>query len=314
MRKTIDIEASLDRVAFKTLGERLKCELEKAKARGDSQRKRKLESVSGYLETMLTIMSEIVLASREEQLTGPELTNQFRLLWWKLYHVSNGLDVGWDDTFQLGDDCAHSLTLEMTSRFLKVLAANSDDASDWIPFELPESQFGRAELRDLCFGMRKAESLVLTFDDECSKAAADKFVSENPKYEGKDDLPGFITPYGCLARSLFSAEAIQRIAEALTNVMRPIWPPDRGLRFSDDYRSGCWLDVELTFSEKQAAVVRVLHSNWQKRTPCVHKSILFDAAESEAERLDDLFKRHQVWKVLIISDGNGRFRLAPPTP
>ncbi|MDA0921225.1 MAG: hypothetical protein O2945_19325, partial [Planctomycetota bacterium] len=137
MRKTIDAVALLDAAAFKDLGERLKHELASAKAHCDSGAKRRLESLSGYLETMRTIMSEIVLASREEQLDKLKLTNEFRMLWWKLYHVSGGLDVGWDDTFQLGDECAHFMTLEIALRFLKVLAANSDGASDWIPFELP---------------------------------------------------------------------------------------------------------------------------------------------------------------------------------
>ena len=162
--------------------------------------------------------------------------------------------------------------------------------------------------------MREAEPLVLKFDDECSNSAADKFVSENPTYKGEDILPAFITPYDCLARLLFSDEANQRIAEEITNVMRPIWPPGRGLRFSDDYRSGCWLDREFVFTTKQAAVVQSLHSNWQKGTPAVHGATLLEAAGSNGTRLVDLFKKSLAWKHLIISEKNGCFRLAPPVP
>lgn len=82
---------------------------------------------------------------------------------------------------------------------------------------------------------------------------------------------------------------------------------------SDDFRSVNWHGAEHTFSSSQAACIRVLWENWERNTPDVGGETLLEASDSTANRVADLFKRHNAWGTMIIpSESKGAYRLQEP--
>lgn len=83
-------------------------------------------------------------------------------------------------------------------------------------------------------------------------------------------------------------------------------------RHSEDFCSVNWYGTHHVFTAAQSAVVRVLWRAWEMGVPDVRQETLLVAAQSEAERVADVFKRHTAWGTMIQSAAKGTFRLAPP--
>lgn len=102
--------------------------------------------------------------------------------------------------------------------------------------------------------------------------------------------------------------------------MREIAPVDSTEPFhhTPDFRSIRWGSKSFSFTEKQAACVRILFEAWQKGTPELNQVTILAAAESSLSdnavpRLRDLFRRHLAWDVLIVKgQQKGCYRLSDP--
>ena len=95
----------------------------------------------------------------------------------------------------------------------------------------------------------------------------------------------------------------------------------RGITVTVDCRSMCWGTQEYTFTDKQAAAVRVLFEARQSNVPHLSQLTILDRANSttiEASdgtnppRLRDLFRGHPAWGAVIVSSSRGTYRLADP--
>lgn len=84
---------------------------------------------------------------------------------------------------------------------------------------------------------------------------------------------------------------------------------------SDDFTCFIWRGREFTFGEMQAKVIKRL---WQARedgTPWMYgKRILTDIGAG-SNRIQSIFNHNTLWKSIILSDKNGKYRLnLPPKP
>jgi hypothetical protein len=82
---------------------------------------------------------------------------------------------------------------------------------------------------------------------------------------------------------------------------------------SIDFRSVNWFGTPYTFSANQAACVKVLWEHWEKGTPDVGGKTLLTVAESDAERIDLVFRGSPAWNAMIVKGGKrGTRRLQEP--
>lgn len=82
---------------------------------------------------------------------------------------------------------------------------------------------------------------------------------------------------------------------------------------SIDFRSVNWFGAPYTFSEHQAACVKILWEHWLQRTPDVGGKTLLAEAESDAERIDLVFRDHPAWNTMIVKGvKRGTRRLQEP--
>lgn len=100
-----------------------------------------------------------------------------------------------------------------------------------------------------------------------------------------------------------------------TQLLAPIVPaPGRRAkerRHSEDYRSICWDGEEYTLTHSQAAVVGALWRAWEAGTPELSQAHLLVEADSQAERLRDLFRDSPLWGTVVVpGSARGTFRLA----
>ncbi len=88
---------------------------------------------------------------------------------------------------------------------------------------------------------------------------------------------------------------------------------------SEHFDSVNWFGNEHRFTVKQAAAVRVLWEAWEAGKPAVVGSELIDAAESEGDRVRDIFKSgsqlNPAWGTMIkkVPRSKNHFQLSPPT-
>lgn len=86
----------------------------------------------------------------------------------------------------------------------------------------------------------------------------------------------------------------------------------RGIRYSNDYAAVKWGDVTFSFSKKQRRVVHALMAAWRDGQ-AAHQTSLLDAADSEANRLRDLFRDHPAWGTMIApGEEVGTYRIVTP--
>ena len=122
-------------------------------------------------------------------------------------------------------------------------------------------------------------------------------------------IPG--DPPVCIRVKLKSGELIshpippEAVAVPVTEPSRP------AVSHSPDYRSARWHGTDYTFTVKQAAVVRVLWEAWEDGAPEVGCATLLQVAESDAERLRDVFQGHPGWGSCIVpGERRGTYRLS----
>jgi hypothetical protein len=86
----------------------------------------------------------------------------------------------------------------------------------------------------------------------------------------------------------------------------------RGIRYDGDFSNVKWGETAFVFSKKQRRVVGALVAAWREHGE-VHQAGLLDAADSDSQRLRDLFRDHPAWGTMIIpGDEVGTYRLACP--
>jgi hypothetical protein len=82
---------------------------------------------------------------------------------------------------------------------------------------------------------------------------------------------------------------------------------------SMDFRSVYWFGRKYTFSENQAACVKVLWEHWEKGTPEFGGKTLLTVAESDGERIDLVFRGNPAWNTMIVKgETKGTRRLQEP--
>ncbi len=87
-------------------------------------------------------------------------------------------------------------------------------------------------------------------------------------------------------------------------------PDPTAPRHSTDFRAVYARGEDWTFTVDQAAVVEVLWEEWENRTPEIGKGTLRVKANIDSARLQDVFKDHPAWQVLIVSGSTrGSYRL-----
>ena len=89
--------------------------------------------------------------------------------------------------------------------------------------------------------------------------------------------------------------------------------PAGGPVHSPDFRSVNWFGEVYSFTETQAAVVRVLWEAWERGTPDIGDRVLRNASGGNADRLADIFRDSPTWGTLIVEGRTrGTHRLADP--
>ncbi len=84
---------------------------------------------------------------------------------------------------------------------------------------------------------------------------------------------------------------------------------------TDDFRLVVWNGRRYDLSATQAAIVRVLWHAREAGTPDVSETALLEEADSNSERLRDVFRRSPAWRSLVVrGEGRGTYRLALPQP
>jgi hypothetical protein len=89
-------------------------------------------------------------------------------------------------------------------------------------------------------------------------------------------------------------------------------------RHSDDFRSVHWFGQDYSFTKTQAPCVEVLWKNWENGTPEVGNLAILQAAKSDQNRLQGVFKQkgkmHPAWREMIVpcSTNKGAYRLQEP--
>ena len=91
-------------------------------------------------------------------------------------------------------------------------------------------------------------------------------------------------------------------------------PPPSPAQHSMDFRCVTWLGEKYTFSQMQAACVKVMWEAWENDTPSLGQQTILESAESSSERLIHVFRngKHPAWGSMIVPDGKGIFRLSGP--
>ena len=113
---------------------------------------------------------------------------------------------------------------------------------------------------------------------------------------------------------------------AVTDTGRPEWKKLlTGLRmeaadaaggsnaYSADFRSVKWYGTPYSFTPNQASVVRAMWQAWEQGTPDVSDGYLLEVADSNADRLDLVFRGCAAWGTMIVrGKTKGTRRLAEP--
>jgi hypothetical protein len=85
--------------------------------------------------------------------------------------------------------------------------------------------------------------------------------------------------------------------------------------YSDDFRSVSWFGTNYFFTPLQAAVVRVLWANWERKTPDISEHCALESADSAGTRLRDVFDKgkHPAWGTMVVpGNTKGVWRLKEP--
>lgn len=91
----------------------------------------------------------------------------------------------------------------------------------------------------------------------------------------------------------------------------PPQPRQAGNAHTVDFRSVNWDGQFHTFTETQAACVRILWEAWEQGVPEMGQHAVLEAADSDQKRLDAVFAQHPAWGTMIVPGSTrGTFRLS----
>lgn len=115
-------------------------------------------------------------------------------------------------------------------------------------------------------------------------------------------------------------ECLARVEASEENKQLAIVPamPLSPTRHSQDFRSVHWYGTDYSFTDAQAAIVRLLWEAWENGTPDVGHRSLLETAKLSSDRLPDVFKEkgqyHSAWGSMIQSNvgSKGSARLCAP--
>lgn len=94
-----------------------------------------------------------------------------------------------------------------------------------------------------------------------------------------------------------------------------------GPRHSFDFCHVVWFGTDYIFTPTQSACVKVLWEAWEKDTPTLREQSVLEAADSDSDRLEDIFRErvnskrrtHPAWGTMIVpGERKGTVRLAAP--
>ena len=77
---------------------------------------------------------------------------------------------------------------------------------------------------------------------------------------------------------------------------------------SPDYREFIIHGEKLRLGDKQAAIAKYLHEQFNTSNPWVHGKELMKIAGSESWKIQNLFGRNKNWRIAIASDGRGYYK------
>lgn len=81
--------------------------------------------------------------------------------------------------------------------------------------------------------------------------------------------------------------------------------------FEPEESSALWFGVVITFSSAQLSCWQVLWENFLKGNLPISQARVLSRWRGESTQVADLFKRHPVWRTIIVGDGKGRLWLRP---
>lgn len=135
-------------------------------------------------------------------------------------------------------------------------------------------------------------------------------VSPKECFQLADDAPSVF-----VARSDLLLRRAERDRLADMVVLKAPGARRGGFRHSPDYRHLQFEGETFSPGPLQAAVIRQLHLAVLAGSPWQNGKAVLARAQSASTRMNDLFKSRKAhWRKLIVSDGNGLYRLAVPGP
>lgn len=105
-------------------------------------------------------------------------------------------------------------------------------------------------------------------------------------------------------------ETVVQVPPQCQHLLPPTQLADKPLA-GPGFRTILWRGTTYTFGPGQARAVERLWKAWEAGTPDVPDAELLEAAESEGQRLRDVFKNSDAWDTIIVPGaGKGLRRLA----
>jgi hypothetical protein len=83
-------------------------------------------------------------------------------------------------------------------------------------------------------------------------------------------------------------------------------------RHSPDFKQVHWFGTDYTFTGSQAEVVKMLWEAWEDGVRGIGQAALLEGADSTADRLRDLFRKHPAWQTMIRTVERATFSLSEP--
>jgi hypothetical protein len=60
----------------------------------------------------------------------------------------------------------------------------------------------------------------------------------------------------------------------------------------------------------QAAIFKIIHNSWKRNEPGIHLDQIKDRCKFKFDKIEDYFKRHKLWKTLIVRVGRNTYSLS----
>jgi len=86
---------------------------------------------------------------------------------------------------------------------------------------------------------------------------------------------------------------------------------ERVVAFEPEEGIALWFGAVITLSSAQLACWQVLWENFLKGNLPISQARVLSRWRGESTQVADLFKRHPVWRTIIVGDGKGRLWLRP---